>query len=165
ALDSLRIRLNPSLSVAMCERILSNSYEREERGLVSATLSNDDVVVEIGAGLGVISTICAKRLGSHRVFAYEANPALETFIRDTHELNDVSPSLSICLLGKTAGSSEFWLAREFWASSTVRPDASAECIRVPVVPLNDEMRRIRPTYLILDIEGGELELFEFIELT
>jgi hypothetical protein len=36
-------------------------------------------------------------------------------------------------------------------------------IRVPVRPLNEEIRRLDPTFLVLDIEGGERELFRFID--
>ena len=157
--------MTPALSLAMCERILGNSYEKPERDLVASTLRDNDIVMEIGSGLGVISALCAKRIGSRRVFTYEANPELEPLIRETHALNEVSPSLSICLLGEAPGSREFWITREFWASSMIRPNAAAQCVRVPVIPLNEELRRVQPTFLIVDIEGGEVELFDFADLT
>ena len=38
------------------------------------------------------------------------------------------------------------------------PSPDAQCIRVPVMSFHDELKRIRPTYLMIDIEGGEIEL-------
>jgi len=37
-------------------------------------------------------------------------------------------------------------------------------VTVPRLDLNAALERIRPTFLIVDIEGGESELFEFIRL-
>ena len=35
---------------------------------------------------------------------------------------------------------------------------------MPVKPFNDEIARIRPSFLIVDIEGGEYELFDYARL-
>jgi cyclopropane fatty-acyl-phospholipid synthase-like methyltransferase len=44
------------------EQALSKgSYEQEELRLIGAVLSPDDVVLEVGAGLGLVSTFCAQR--------------------------------------------------------------------------------------------------------
>src|SRR5207237_906870 len=60
------------------ERTVSRGrYEQDECRLIEQVLSPADVVLEVGAGLGLVSAYCAKRLGSSRVFAYEANPDLE----------------------------------------------------------------------------------------
>ena len=74
------------------ERTVSRGrYERDELRLIGQLLSPEDVALEVGAGLGVLSAYCARRLGSSRVFAYEANPDLEACIRDTYSLNQVQP--------------------------------------------------------------------------
>jgi hypothetical protein len=50
---------------------------------------------------------------------------------------------------------------DFRVSSTIPSDISSpRPIRVPVRSLNDELRRIRPTFLIVDIEGGEHDLIQ-----
>jgi cyclopropane fatty-acyl-phospholipid synthase-like methyltransferase len=47
------------------EQALSKgSYEQEELRLIGAVLSPDDVVLEVGAGLGLVSTFCARRIQS-----------------------------------------------------------------------------------------------------
>jgi FkbM family methyltransferase len=99
------------------------------------------------------------------VFTYEANPQLEEHIRTTFALNKVAPHLTMALLGREAADSTFYVDdADFWASSTFRRTPDSRLVRVPTLGLNDEMRRVRPTFLIVDIEGGEADLFETIDL-
>lgn len=130
--------------------------------MVSSAVTPDDVVMELGTGLGLIATFCAKRIGPDRVFTYEANPQMEPLIRETFALNGVAPSLSMCLLGASAGEQPFFLHRDFWASSKIQSEGNTVQVSVPVRPLNEELARINPTFLVIDIEGGELELLDGI---
>lgn len=70
---------------------------------VAAKLDADDVVMDVGTGIGLVATLCAQRIGSERVYTYEANPALERPIRETFELNRVSPHLEMCMHGPAVG--------------------------------------------------------------
>ncbi len=152
-------RLSPTIRYYLYR----GDYEEEELAIVGSKLRSDDVVMELGTGLGLIATFCAKRIGSDRVFTYEANPSLEPLIRRTFEANHVSPSLLLCVLGKARGQQMFYIHKDFWASSTVPPRKYVRAIQVPVLSLCEELRRIRPTFLIVDIEGGELELAELTD--
>jgi len=146
------------------EPLYSEKYERSELAILKDKLVADDRVMELGTGLGLLSSFCAKRIGSSRVFTYEANPALEDYIRQNYKLNDVNPHLELCLLAKEPGERSFYRGKNFYSSSTVRRYDSDTEIRVPVKSFNAEIRRIDPTFLIVDIEGGEVELFEFADL-
>jgi len=79
-------------------------------------------------------------------------------------MNGVSPSLEICLLSDTEGDQSFYVEKDFWKSSLIRPGADAKEIKVSKCVLNEEIKRISPTFLIVDIEGGEYELFQYIDL-
>jgi FkbM family methyltransferase len=117
--------------------------------------------MELGTGLGVVATYAAGRIGSDRVFTYEANPALAPLTRDTFELNRVSPAFETCLLGEAPGETTFYVGEDFRVSSTIPSDIDSPIpIRIPVKSLNDELQRIRPTFLIVDIEGGEHDLIQ-----
>ncbi len=162
-ISGIRLQIGRHISPTVRHYLFSGEYENEELVIATAALRPDDVVLELGTGLGLISAFCAKRIGSARVFTYEANPALEPHIRRTFTLNGVSPSLSIALLGQRPGHRTFYVTRNFWASSVVRPAGRAKAVMVLVKGLDDEIRRIDPTFLVVDIEGGELELFEAID--
>ncbi len=159
--DGVRVYVDPRFGKSIAKDLLNGGYEWWERQILKAHLAPTDIVMELGAGIGVISTYCAQRLGSERVFAYEGNPILEHFIRRTYGLNRVSPTIEMCLIGEHDGEQSFWLAEDFWASSTLAqpgaPFAPDRCIKVPVKAFSQEVRRINPSLLIVDIEGGEDE--------
>jgi FkbM family methyltransferase len=152
------------ISQGIRKQIFFSEYEDKEIEIVAKRLASDDVVMEVGAGIGFLSAYCAKRIGSERVFAYEANPALMDLIAATHKANGVAPAVRNVLLARGEGEREFHVEPEFWASSAVQGSASATMIRVPQADLNAELRRVRPSFLIVDIEGGELEFFELADL-
>ncbi|NEQ37077.1 MAG: hypothetical protein F6K40_12640 [Okeania sp. SIO3I5] len=72
-------------------------YEKEELTLVKHLLDENDIVMELATDIGLLSSYYAKIIGSKRVFTYEANPALEDYICQTYQLNNVAPNLKICL--------------------------------------------------------------------
>src|SRR2546430_4266380 len=115
------------------ERTVSRGrYEQDEFRLIEQVLSPGDVVLEVGAGLGLVSAYCAKRLGSSRVFAYEANPDLEACIRETFSLNEVQPTLEMCAVGADAGKVTLFRSEDLWASSVLRPSGKVRPVEVPV---------------------------------
>ena len=162
--NGLHIRVGPHLTAPIIRVIYNNNYEKHELLILKDHLASDDVVMEIGAGLGYLSAYCAKRIGSDHVFAYEANPALEPYIRETYQLNHVEPHTQIGVLGHKGGSVPFYVEKAFCASSTIRPSAVAQEIRVPMIKFEDELARLKPTFLLVDIEGGEHDLLVRTEL-
>lgn len=154
----VRVRLHRTLPYDLVTALRSQAYEGAERQLIETELRPDDTVMELGGGLGYISTICSLRTNPARVFVYEANPRMENIIRDTHRLNGVRPQLRMCMVGKERGVATFYASTNFVVSSAVPSDKADEAVTVEVVPLQEELERIRPTILIADIEGAEYGL-------
>jgi FkbM family methyltransferase len=158
------LELDRRIPPEIMEYLYSGEYERSELKALRRHLRPDDVVMELGAGIGFISLACAKRIGAARVFSFEANPALEPLILRNYELNQLSPTLEIGVLGEGNGETDFYVHDHYWLSSTQPGVPNTRHIRVPARPLNDKIRQIDPTFLIMDIEGGERELCRFIDL-
>jgi FkbM family methyltransferase len=156
--DGVKVRLDPGFSLEVLTSLAGGAYERPELRMVGARLEANDIVLEIGSGLGFISTYCAKIIGSERVHAFEGNPALESIIRETFKLNKVSPNFEICLIGAANGQVDFYVTKSFWASSTKMIPGGRKTV-VPMKSFHQEVSRIKPTFLIIDIEGGETDLF------
>lgn len=162
--EGIQLRRTPFLSVPVLESFESDSYEKPEARIVQHALKPNDIVLELGTGLGFISALCAKNVGSERIYTFEANPALEPIIQKNYILNDVSPHLEICLLGEADGEVTFYLMKNFWSSSIVKRHSRARSIQVPMRSFNDEVQRIRPSFLIIDIEGGESDFIRYARL-
>src|SRR3954463_5744859 len=101
-IEGVHIRVGRHMSRRVEQAISRGGYERDELRLIGMVLSPSDVVLEIGAGLGIVSAYCAKRVGSNRVFAFEATPDLEPCIRETYALNGVEPTLEMCAIRAAA---------------------------------------------------------------
>lgn len=160
SIDGVRIRVGRHMSRRVEQAISRGAYARDELRLIRLVLSPDDVVLEIGAGLGVISAYCAMQLGSDRVFAFEPNPDLEPCIRETYTLNRVEPTLEMCAVRATAGRITLYRTKRLFSSSVIQQLPNAQPIEVPGKALSYVIEKIRPTLLIIDAEGAEGELFD-----
>lgn len=146
------------------------AYEQKEHGAIMAALRPDDVVIELGAGIGYISTAVARK-GARAVHTFEANPAMIPYIHAVHRLNGVADvHLTHAVLGATAGRVPFYIRRDFTASS-LDPDPGGQ-MAAPVAVEEVDMLDIRavfaevaPTFLICDIEGAEADLIPVADLS
>jgi FkbM family methyltransferase len=164
SIEGVRIRVGRHMSRRVEQAISKGGYERDELRLIGMILSPGDVVLEVGAGLGVVSAYCAKRLGSSRVFAFEANPDLEPRIRETYALNGVEPTLEMCAIRATAGRVTLYRNKHVFSSSIIKRNAEAIPIEVPGKALSYVVEKFRPTLLIVDVQGAEGELFDRAQL-
>ena len=159
----VKIAIGDYLSPSVTYCILNGQYERAELKGIRTLLEPSDIVLELGAGVGFISLQCAKVIGGDRVFAYEANPALAPHIRRNYDLNNLHPQLEMCILGDREGEADFFVSDDLWESSMIRPSPEAKPISVPIRSLNQTIRQINPTFLIMDIEGAEFDIIKEID--
>lgn len=145
-------------------------YEEKEYAAIMAALRPDDVVIELGAGMGFISTAVALK-GARAVHSFEANPAMIPYIREVHRLNGVTGvTLTHAVLGASAGKVAFHVREDFTASSLsaepsgrVGPVIAVE--EVEMLDIGAVMAELRPTLLICDIEGAEADLIPAADLS
>lgn len=162
----VRLALDPHvLSPAIIDTIYRGGYEAAEEDIVRPTMSPDDRVLEIGGGLGFIGIVAARLVRTaDQVLIVEANPHLLPLIRHNCRLNGVSPTVRNGVLGKSdAEDVSFYLHADFWASS-LAPFPGAVETKVPQQNIATVFEEFRPTYLIVDIEGGEIDLFDNLRL-
>lgn len=157
------------LSDKIIEKIRDGLYERKEASQLPKILNPGERVLEIGAGIGFISTLCSRNSNPASIRVYEANPFLIPFIKSVHALNDVVnvDVVNAVLLNKPGlEATDFYLRHDFWASSlSPQPYGYREKVSVPVRSFSREIEEFSPTLIICDIEGGELDLFMNSNLT
>ena len=156
---------HPLITPSIRRDIYFGDYERKELDVIEQRLQPGDTVLEIGAGIGFLSAYCARIVGNERVYAYEANPALVALIGEVHARNRVSPQVIHSLLGEGDCERDFFVERDYWASSLIRRSADARRVRVRQVDLSAELHRTAPNFLIVDVEGGEYELLRRADLS
>ena len=142
--------------------INNGKYENAEIQIVKAYLDENDIVLEIGTGLGFISAFCAKKIGSNKVFTFEANPLNVDMAKKVFRKNGVNPSLQNAILSLESGVSEFPVNEKSRLASTIYSDIK-KVAKVNRLNLNEVIENMSPTFLIMDIEGAEYEIFSIIK--
>jgi hypothetical protein len=85
-IKGIKLQIDPYMSEPVQKVIYHGDYEKQEFRILQSQLNQNDVVMEVGTGLGLLSSFCAKKIGSKKVFSYEANPELEPYIRKTYQI-------------------------------------------------------------------------------
>ncbi len=169
----LDIPLNrEGISAEIVMGIAMNVYEKPEIDGLWRALRPGDRIIELGAGLGVVTALAARATGPEgRILAYEANANL---LRDTREFLErhgvTNVELRHAVLVPTAVPGEtrdFHVSRVFAVSSLVPHAGSTrhKTVSVPAEGANDVIASFRPDVLICDIEGGEVDLIPAMDLT
>jgi FkbM family methyltransferase len=158
-IDGLRLRVDPLMSPFNIQKLARGRHTLHERALLSEHLRDDDRVIELGGGIGMVAIHCARRLGPGRVASWEGNPRMEALIRENYALNGVAPELHMAVLGEAPGETVFFLAERFSHSGTSDNTGTGTPVTVPVEPFEAARRRLAPTVLVIDIQGGEVAFF------
>lgn len=145
-------------------------YEAKECEAMMHVVAPGDTVLELGAGIGYMSTLIAVKKPGCRVVSYEANPALLPFIAELHAANGVEDvTVRNALLSDSGGEPvPFHVRRNILASSM---DASVEAasiersVEVAREDIHAVLAELRPDVLICDIEGAEAHLLPAADLS
>jgi len=154
-------------SPRMVRQILKENYERSESVILKATLSKSDRVLEIGGGVGFIAVLAARIVGEDHVTVYEANDAIIASARQTLALNAINvdiPNAAIVPDSYQDVSVKFHVHKDFWASSLASTDCDARVVEVNAVPLGEAIAELSPTFLIIDVEGAEVDILTGADL-
>lgn len=146
----------------------NGSYERQEARELPRIIEDGERILEIGGGIGYISTLAAADERTSCVRVYEANPKLIPIIKEVHSLNGVK---GVEIINGVLSDScdekffDFYIRKDFWASSlSAEPWEYEKVISTPNLSFSDAIIQFQPTLIICDIEGGEQELFATAEL-
>lgn len=143
------------------------NYERPEVRAMPKFLEPNDRLLELGAGIGYISSYAVKVIGVSHVTCVEANPKLTEYIRHAHDLQgfcNTEVINCVALSGKAKPAADkatnFYIREPFWSSSL---DASRDydaVVKIRQKYLSELIEDSKATALIVDIEGGERDLFQ-----
>jgi FkbM family methyltransferase len=167
--NGIKVPFVPAIITPRIERPMRNNrYEGGEAAALRRILRPGDRVLELGAGIGLLSTLSAMVAGVERIVAVEANPDLIPMIHETHRLNGVT---TVDLRNGIAGAQDgaavpFYVRGDFWSSS-MEP-ASRPYLRevsLPCFGICTLMADLNPTVIVCDIEGGEAGLFDTVDMS
>lgn len=159
---------NPPISRKIFKQLVMGRYEVPELRAIKGLLRQDDRVLELGSGLGIVSALTSRMQPNVEVRTFEANPDLVDFITGMHQQNgiqNVKLRNVVLLPNPSSITVDFYIHRSFAESSLVRHDAVVRVARIPCEDLNSVLRDFQPDLFVCDIEGGEERIFDGLDLT
>ena len=167
----VKVPKSPFLHETRIERINTAKYEGQEIAGAMHVVGKKDRVLEIGSGLGIVGGVIAHNSKPERIQSYEANPALIPHIEALYKMNKLSKKISVqnqVLVSspERPKTMEFFIGRSFLGSSL--SDAiggNRGTVDVETASFSEVCDDLKPTVLIMDIEGGELEILQHADLS
>lgn len=137
--------------------LFKETYEESERTLIREGVVPGDRVLEIGGGVGFVSLVCARIVGADNVLTYEANPAMHRVIRANYALNGLEPRLRGRALTARGGEVTFFVNDNIISSSVYQREGG-RAVTVPSDAIDAALAEWRPTVLVMDVEGAEVDI-------
>jgi len=140
-------------------RFYFRNYEREEREFVTRFIEKNDRVLELGACLGIVSCLTNKCLGDpSKHVVVEANPELIPTLQRNRDRNACKFSVEHCMLSE-GHSADFYIHDLIVGGSADRKTPrKTQIVCRSFQELQEKHGEF--TALVIDIEGGEHQLFE-----
>jgi FkbM family methyltransferase len=151
-------------------RINNARYEGQEIAGALHVVRESDIVLEIGSGIGLVGAVIAHNAKPKSVHSFEANPELIPHINQLYQVNNLQDCISVqnTVLISAKDRPEtipFHLHNSYLGSSLINDDARArKTVQVNTADFSDTCAKLKPTVLVMDIEGGELELLRYADL-
>ena len=140
---------------------LLTDYEYDDARLCAKFLAAEDRVLELGSAIGFIALYCKTQLGISAFQMVEANPHLKEVVDENFALNGLaSPTVLNIAAGPNDGRAIFNISPDYFASSVQVGDHNSIRIDVEQLSIPSIIKRLPfvPNVLIMDIEGGEIEI-------
>jgi FkbM family methyltransferase len=145
---------------AILEKLADGSYEEDEARSADRCVRKGFRVLELGAGIGYVTSLCAQRAGPENVLSVEANPDLLPVIEANLARNGLS-GVSV-MHGAVTGPVEEGAMAEFAVSEGYTGSSlggKGRGVRVPLISVHDLIRAHKPHVVLMDVEGAEADMF------
>lgn len=158
-------------SPRVIKEIEAGTYEQREMTFTQRIVSKGDRVLELGAGLGFVSTVINRRVNVGFYAAVEADARLIPNIKRSHEKNGIRgvEVINSAFVADqetlTLGFVEFGVSQVFWGSGISKAGQdNVTTVSVEAESASEYIHKHSINVLVLDIEGGELDLFRHLDL-
>lgn len=143
--------------------LTSGRYESAESAALKRHAKAGDRLLDLGAGAGYVSALGAQILGGANVVSVEASSdmidVLERNLKGNNAKDATVVHGAVVADSHVGDTVEFAMRPAFWASSIATEGVPKNIVHsMPALRLSDLLAEHRPSILMMDVEGGEVEL-------
>lgn len=146
----------------------SGEYEAKEAEAVLKAVQDGDTIMELGAGVGFISSLLATQRNVKEIQSFEANPQLIPYIKRVYKENNITNAhINNAVLGPKKGKATFFVRKNFLSSSLSKEDEGNIVAeeKIDVLESRATIQKINPDVLVCDIEGAEEHVIPDMDLS
>lgn len=163
----VKVPLGPAdVSPEIWQALSSGTYEAKEARWVFKSVRPHDHVLELGTGIGVVTSLIAGIEGVH-VWAFEASPSSVRLARrviEANNLDNITLSQGILAAGPPRDF-VFYLREDLWMSSVVEHQGPYdETLTITSANIDRFISEHEIDVIVMDIEGAERDLLINAEL-
>ncbi len=153
---------HPRMIDSIRHALEKGTYEECEIAMIDRFIRNEDRVVELGACLGATSMFLCDRVGADRLVVYEADPRNLEMAQHNFLINKMNIRCENAILWsgpdrpKTVS---FGSNENPSSSSLLERKGNKTTFEIPTRDFEAVLQEHEATAIVLDIEGGEVELF------
>ena len=162
----MEVAVSDRVHPEIVESISAGIYEVPECLAAREVVSSTDIVLELGGGLGVVGSYVWRHCQPAGYRLHEPNERIFELLLETLRINGAGGIETRCsLLADTpnaldAPTVDLHVPDQFWLASTKTPLPGAARMVARVESSIGCFDELRPTVLICDIEGDELDFFQ-----
>lgn len=123
----------------------------------------------MGTAIGITAMTAAEIIGEENVCTFELNPFLVDWAKDSFARNGLNIDVAQCALMPDSqhhnATVEFHIHPNFWGSSLVKRPGIIETINVETGSFEKVIAKRNINCLLIDIEGGELDLLLNVDIS
>ena len=141
--------------------VAAGAVEMDEISVAKKYISSSDVVVELGAGIGVAAARINRIIKPKKHICFEANPSLIPYLQNLFKINNMDISIKNMALGSNK-KLKFYALNDYILSSFIKPKNRNDFIEIEVNTISCQkiIDHYLPTAIFCDVEGAELEYFD-----
>ena len=149
-------------------RYFPDDYEKENFSLIDTVVNKGDIVIDIGAHIGLMAVVLGKRIGENgKIYSFEPTPYSFTVLKKTIRLNKLEKIITPInqAVAATSGSIEFNANKENVSNSIVSYDYNSGHQKMTVTTISvdefvKQQQLSRLNFIKIDAEGVELDVLK-----
>lgn len=166
-LHGLTVPITPSdVSDVIWTALEKGTYEAKEAYWAVRAVNPNDRVLELGSGIGIITSLLAQ-IDGVKVMAFEANPdtlRLAQRVIHANKVNNVTLAHGLLTAGPPRDF-RFYRRNDLWMSSLIEEQGPyLETIQLRSLNIDEFVTKADIDVVVMDIEGAEKELLSNAEL-